>query len=214
MSLIERLQQCYSSAVHDVMRAQGHNDCVLPYTLQPLVPGTKLAGEVWTFSGYIDHTADRHETLLQWTRVLSSVPRGKIPVCQPHNSEIALMGELSAQALMQRDVPGCIVDGGCRDVELLIQYDFPVFRRFDTPSDIVGRWLPTRLGEPLTIGTVTITTGDYVLADRDGIVIIPRAMAEQVISETESKINTESALRNAILAGEDPEQAYLKYRVF
>ena len=214
MNLTERLKQCYSSAVHDVMRAQGHNHCVLPYTLQPLVPGSKLAGEVWTFSGYIDHTADRHETLLQWTRVLSSAPRGKIPVCQPHNSEIALMGELSAQALIQRDVPGYIVDGGCRDVELLIQYNFPVFRRFDTPSDIVGRWLPTRLGEPLTIGTVTITTGDYVLADRDGIVIIPRAIAEQVIGETESKINTESALRNAILAGEDPEQAYLKYRVF
>ena len=214
MGLNERLQNCYSSAVHDVMRAMGHHNCVLPYTLQPLVPGTRLAGEVWTFSGYIDHTADRHQTLLEWTRVLSRVPRGTIPVCQPHNSEIALMGELSAQALLQRDVPGYIVDGGCRDVEMLIQYNFPVFRRFDTPSDIVGRWLPTRLGEPVTIGAVTITTGDYVRADRDGIVVIPRAIAEQVITETEGKINTESALRDAILAGEDPEQAYLKYRVF
>jgi len=214
MDLTERLKSCYSSAVHDVMRAMGHNNCVLPYTLQPLVPGSKLAGEVWPFSGYIDHTADRHQTLLEWTRVLSRTPQGRIPVCQPNNSEIALMGELSAQALMQRGVPGYIVDGGCRDVDMLIEYDFPVFRRFDTPSDIVGRWLPTRLGEPVTIGTVTITDGDYVVADRDGIVIIPRAIAAEVITETETKMNTESALRDAILAGEDPEQAYLKYRVF
>lgn len=214
MSLTERLLRCYSSAVHDVLRELGHPNCVLPANLQPLLPGKKLAGEVWTFSGYLDHTADPHQTLLQWTRVLSRVPRGTIPVCQPNNAEIALMGELSAQALMQRDVPGYIVDGGCRDLDFLIDMKFQVFSTFATPSDIVGRWLPERLGEPVTIGSVTISSGDYVLADRDGIVVIPARIAQQAVAKTEAMVNTESELRAAILAGEDPEKAYLKYGVF
>jgi regulator of RNase E activity RraA len=209
-----RLQNCYSSAVHDVLRELGHGNCVLPSTLLPLLAGTKLAGQVWTFSGYMDHTADAHKTLLEWTGVLSKVPHGMIPVCQPHNSEIALMGELSAQALIKRGVPGYIVDGGCRDVEFLIEMNFPVFCRFNTPSDIVGRWLPERLGEPLTIGSVTITSGDYLLADRDGIVIIPQEIAEQAISATETIMHTESDLRKAIMEGADPQQAYLQYGVF
>lgn len=212
--LSERLKNCYSSAVHDVLRELGQPNCVLPSTLLPLVPGTRLAGQVWTFSGYIDHTADAHKTLLEWTGVLSKVPHGTIPVCQPNNSEIALMGELSAEALMKRDVPGYIVDGGCRDADFLVARNFPVFCRFLTPSDIVGRWLPDRLGEPLTIGRVTISSGDYVLADRDGIVVLPEAIAEKAISETETMMNTESELRKAIMNGEDPQAAYLKYRVF
>jgi regulator of RNase E activity RraA len=213
-SLSQRLRHCYSSAVHDVLRELDHPNCVLPSTLLPLVPGSKLAGQVWTFSGYMDHTADRHKTLLEWTGVLAKVPHGSIPVCQPHNSEIALMGELSAQALVQREVPGYIVDGGCRDVDFLIDMNFPVFCRFNTPSDIVGRWLPDRLGEPLTIGSVTICSGDYVLADRDGIVIIAQSIAGQAIAETEKMMNTESDLRKAIINGEDPQQAYLRYGVF
>lgn len=214
MALSERLLRCYTSAVHDVLRELGHPNCVLPSTLQPLVPGAKIAGQAWTFSGYLDHTADPHKTLYEWTGVLSKVPHGSIPICQPNNSEIALMGELSAQALMKRGVTAYIVDGGCRDVDFLIDMRFTVFCRFNTPSDIVGRWLPNRLGEPLTIGSVTITSGDYILADRDGIVVIPQAIAEKAIAKTEEIMNTESELRKAIIAGEDPQQAYLKYGVF
>ena len=212
--LSERLLQLYTSAVHDVLRELGHPNCVLPHTLQPLQPDSKIAGQAWTFSGHMEHTADAHETLLQWTRVLSKTPQGSIPVCQPHNSEIALMGELSAQALMQRNVPGYIVDGGCRDCDFLIEMNFPVFCRFKTPSDIVGRWLPERLGEPITIGSVTIHSGDYVFADRDGIVVIPQEIAKKAVAETEKMANTESELRAAIMSGEDPEAAYLKYGVF
>ena len=214
MTIQERLLACYTSAVHDVLRELGHPNCVLPPTITPLVPGTKLAGQIWTFSGHLDYSADPHQTLLQWTRVLSHAPRGCIPVCQPHNSSIALMGELSAQALRLRDVPGYIVDGGCRDCDMLIEMDFPVFCRFNTPSDIVGRWLPDRLGEPITIGSVTLISGDYVFADRDGIVVIPQAIAEQTVDQAQAMANTETELRQAILDGEDPQAAYLKYGVF
>src|SRR4051812_1998880 len=71
MELTNRLQKCYAASVHDVLRAMGHAQCVLPHTIKPLDPERKLAGEIYTVSGYIDQTRDAHDTLVQWTGLLS-----------------------------------------------------------------------------------------------------------------------------------------------
>ena len=74
--------------------------------------------------------------------------------------------------------------------------------------------MPDRFGEPITIGDVTVTTGDVLLADTDGIVVIPAAMAADVVAKTEAVAVTENKVRDAILGGMDPQEAYLKYRKF
>ncbi|MAA91688.1 MAG: methyltransferase [Deltaproteobacteria bacterium] len=212
--LDERLMACYASAVHDVLRGLGIDNCVLPPEIMALSPGQKLAGEIYTISGHIDRTLSRHDSLLAWTQVLSKVPGGKVLVCQPNTKEIALMGELSARALMVKDTKGYVVDGRCRDVDFILDLDFPVFCDLNTPADIVERWTYDRLGDPISIGTVTICSGDWLIADRDGVVVIPGDIAEQVVGETETVMSTESEMRDCILAGMDPEQAYLKYGKF
>ena len=75
-------------------------------------------------------------------------------------------------------------------------------------------WIPEAFDEPVTIGNVVIGAGDYILADRDGIVVIPRDDAESIIAKTEEVIRTESALRQAIRDGQDPQEAYLQYGKF
>jgi regulator of RNase E activity RraA len=214
MNIVDRLAACYSGALHDVLRDMGHEHCVLPPGIVALAPGTRLFGEVWTLAGCIDRTRSPHETLIAWTGFLSKAPAGKVVICQPHNSEVALMGELSAETLQRRGIKGYIVDGGCRDIDFILKLGFPVFSRFATPADIVARWIPTSFGEPITIGAATIAAGDYVLADRDGIVIVPGAVAETAVSRAEAVIGTENAVRKAILGGMDPQQAYLKFGKF
>ena len=212
--LATRLMNCYAAAVHDVLRGMGHGRCVLPPSIKPLDPTKKLAGEIYTVSGHIDITRDPHDTLVQWTGLLSKAPPGKVLVCQPHTYDIALMGELSAETLNFRGVRGYVVDGGCRDTDFILELGFAVFCSFTTPKDIVGRWVPDRFGEPLTIGEVTIRTGDYLLADRDGVVIIPGSIVNEVVSKTEEVLQTENTVRTAILAGMDPQEAYLKFGKF
>ena len=124
------------------------------------------------------------------------------------------MGELSARALMVKGTKGYLMDGHCRDVEEILDAEFPVFCRLSTAADIVERWKYDSLGTPITIGTVTIRSGDYVIADMDGAVIIPKEVIEEVLSKTEEVMATESEMRKAILNGMDPEQAYLKFRKF
>jgi 4-hydroxy-4-methyl-2-oxoglutarate aldolase len=212
--LATRLLNCYAAAVHDVLRGMGYARCVLPSNIRPLDPTRKLAGEIYTVSGHIDFTRDPHDTLVQWTGLLSKAPAGKVLVCQPNTYDIALMGELSAETLNFRGVRGYVVDGGCRDTDFILELGFPVFCSFTTPKDIVGRWIPDRFGDPITIGEVTISSGDYLLADREGVVVIPAKVVEEAVTKTEQVLQTENKVRTAILAGMDPQEAYLKFGKF
>lgn len=212
--LTARLRACYTGAVHDVLRMMGHEHVVLPPEIKPLDPTQKLAGPVWTVSGHLDRTKSRHETLLGWCTLLSKAPSGHVIVCQPHNHEVAMMGELSAQTLAARGVIGFVVDGGSRDTALVLEQRFPVWCAFLTPSDIVARWIPDAYGAPVDIGGVTIATGDWLLADRDGVVAIPRAIAEEVVRRTEEVVSTESDMRRALVGGMDPVEAYNTYGKF
>jgi 4-hydroxy-4-methyl-2-oxoglutarate aldolase len=212
--LSERLAKCYTGAVHDALRMMGHDNIVLPPEIKAIAPGTRLAGPAWTVSGHIDRNRTRDETLLAWCTMLSKAPAGHVIVCQPHNHEIALMGELSAQTLQARGVLGYVVDGGSRDTDLVLAQGFPVFCSFLTPADIVERWIPDSFAEPITIGTTTITTGDYVLGDRDGVVLIPQSIVEEVVTRTEKVVATESDMRRALLGGMDPVEAYRTFGKF
>lgn len=124
------------------------------------------------------------------------------------------MGELSAEALKLRGVRGYVVDGGTRDSERILQSGFPVFCKYRTPADIVGRWAPMAYQEPVVIGTVTIRAGDFVLGDIDGVIVIPAALVAEVAERVEHVANTESQLRKAILSGMDPQKAYLEFGLF
>jgi regulator of RNase E activity RraA len=124
------------------------------------------------------------------------------------------MGELSSETLVYKKVLGYIVDGGCRDSAFIENLGFPVFCKYFTPVDVVAKWAANAFGEPVQIGEVTIHAGDYALGDRDGIVIIPGAIIEEVVQQTEEVLRTENLVRKAILQGVDPVAAYLQYGKF
>lgn len=212
--LIQKLETFYSGAVFDVLREMGHPDCLLPRSIRAIDPDTRVSGRVFTMRGRPDNSISAHDSLVAWTEFLTIAPSGDVIVCQPQDDVRALLGELSAETLQFRGVKGYIVDGGSRDNAFLRRLDFPVFARFQTPRDIVAAWRPEAFGEPISIGQVLIRSGDYVVADIDGIVIIPGELAEKVITMVEKVMSTENLVRKAILDGMDPKDAYLKYGKF
>lgn len=213
-SMTERLAACYTGAVYDVMREMGHPDCVLPHEIRPLDDSKTLAGPIWTCSGRIDESISDDESLMGWTGLLSAAPAGTVLVCQPNDSTIAHMGELSAETLNHRGVLGYVVDGGNRDSEFIRKLGWPVFFRYFTPKDVVGKWKVESMGEPIVIGDIDISSRDWILADIDGVVVIPQSMIDSVVTRTEEIMSTESELRTMILNGMDPQEAYKKYRLF
>jgi regulator of RNase E activity RraA len=187
---------------------------VLPRTIVGLERTMKAAGPVFTVRGRPDPTLDKHTSLYEWAGLLSRAPTGHVVVCQPQDDTRALFGGLSAEALALKNVRGYIVDGGCRDVQAIADQGFPVFARYATPIDIVCAWRAEAFEQPVAIGGQQVLPDDYVLADRDGIILIDAKNVEAVIAAAEKKMATEGDMVRAIRAGEDPQAAYERYRVF
>jgi regulator of RNase E activity RraA len=214
MSLADRLHACHSSVVHDVMKDLGLPLRVLPRTIVGLEPTMRAAGPVFTIRGRPDPTIDKHTSLYEWAGLLSRAPAGHVVVCQPQDDTRALFGGLSAEALKRKGVRGYIVDGGCRDIQAVVDEGFPVFARYATPIDIVCAWRAEAFEQPVAIGGQQVLPDDYVLADRDGVILIGAGEVEAVVAAAEHKMVTEGDMVRAIRAGEDPQAAYLRYRVF
>lgn len=210
----ERLADCYTGAVYDVMRNMGYPDQLLPHKIRPIDLQHKIAGPVFTVEGKVDRSLDKNTSLLKWCGMLSKAPSGHILMCQPNDDTVAHMGELSAETLTFKGLKGYIVDGGCRDSSFIERMGFPVFCSYFTPRDVVSTWCPVAFGEQIAIGGVKIYTGDYVLADRDGIIIIPQDRILEVVQRTEEVLSTENLVRKAILSGVDPVDAYLQFGKF
>ena len=213
-AITERLEKCYTGVVHDVMRGMGLRDFTLPPRLRPIMPERLLAGPAFTILGKVDSTADPHETLLAWTGLLSKCPAGHVWVNQPNDATVAHMGELSAETLRDKGVRGAVVDGMIRDANFLLSLGFQTWCSGYTPRDIVGWWLPAAVNVPIRIGEVDIEPGDYMVGDRDGLIRVPQGIVEEVIEKSEAAINTESAIRKAIIEGMDPQEAYLQFGKF
>jgi 4-hydroxy-4-methyl-2-oxoglutarate aldolase len=138
-----------------------------------------------------------------------------VSVYETGDRETAHLGELSVTSLKASGVAGAVIDGGCRDVDMTVGEDFPVFSRFTTPQDSTGRWEVTEHGDVvLEIGGVHVARGDWIVADRDGIVVIPGNVAEDVIAAAEEKAATESEIRAAVRVGATPLDAYERYGTF
>ena len=210
----DRLSKCYTGVVHDIMCDDGHKNFTLPPSIRPSKNKYILAGQIFTMEGVVDQTLDHHETLLAWTGFLSKAPNNKVVICQPNNHEVALMGELSAETLQLKGVRGYIVDGGARDLDFILKIDFPLWSSFYTPRDVVGFWKPTDFEKTIKIGDTVINNNDYVLADIDGVVIIPQNNIEDILNRSEKLINTENLVRKSIKEGMDPQEAYIKYSAF
>jgi len=213
-NLTRRLEKLYTGALHDVMRGMGLRNFTLPSSIRAVTVQKKIAGPVFTLLGKVDAHADPHQTLLSWTGFLSKAKPGHVVVIQPNDNEVAHMGELSGEVLRRKGVPGCVIDGATRDVSFLIGMNMPVYARYTTPRDIVGYWLADGIDVPVTIGPVSVRPGDYLLADQDGVIVLPKARAEEIIAAAETASKTENKIRTAILAGMDPQAAYLEYGKF
>ena len=211
---LDRMRSCYTSVLHDVMRAMGLRNFTLPPRLRPLNPEGVLTGPAFTIEGRIVEGADAHQTLLEWTGLLSKCPAGHVWVAQPNNQIVASMGELSAETLHRKGVLGVVSDGALRDTNFILELGLPCWGTHYTPRDVVGLWLPTAIGETIRIEDVTINPGDWVQGDRDGMVVIPAGHLDEVIDKGVTAMATESKVRRAILDGMDPQEAYLKYGKF
>ena len=117
------------------------------------------------------------------------------------------------------DAERAVLDGATRDANAIVALGFPTFTRLVTPVFSQGRYEIVSFGEPVEMqgqveSKVRIHPGDFVIADRDGVVIVPQAILEPVLDATERLEEIERNIRAALLTGEDREAVYKRYPKF
>jgi regulator of RNase E activity RraA len=204
----------YICALSDILDEMGLTNQVLPSEIQAICPGRTLAGQAVTIVGEPTTSVDPKVIFIPYLKMLGDIRQGDVLVTQPNDNIAAHLGELSAETAQYRGARGAVIDGGVRDTDFICKLGFPVFARYKTPQDIAGRWRMLGFNVPITIGTVNVNPGDYIIGDSDGVVVVPQSVAEEVVSKAEGVVATEDLVRKSILEGTHPVDAFEKYGRF
>ncbi len=194
-----RFAAVYTGAISDVLDEMGYREQSLPSNIQALRLEHRVAGVAMPVEGEPTESLDPEEIFIPILKMLGDLKLGDVIVTQPHDDVSAHIGELSSEAAKFRGARGAVIDGGARDIDYILKLGCPVFCRYRTPRDVMGRWKLTKYGHAVQIGKVTIQRGDFIVGDKDGVLVIPRSITRQVLEKTEEVVHTENLVRKAIL---------------
>ena len=190
---------------------QGLAPAFAPY---PATAG-RLAGWAYPIRGqmtpfrYDKGDADKMEACAQ-------LQPGQVSVWSGGGEGVCFFGELIAIGMQERGSTGALVDGGIRDVAWIGKHGFPVYARYRTPIQSIGRWKVTDSGGPVslpgaTMRHVRVEPGDFVLGDDDGVLVIPASVVDVVLERAEGLGAREKEIRADIAAGLSLADALAKY---
>lgn len=209
-----RFSAIYTGAISDVLDEMGYRRQVLPSSIQALAMDQRVAGLAMPVEGEPTDSVDPEEVYVPILQMLGDLQNGDVIVSQPHDNLSAHIGELSCETAKFRGARGAVIDGGARDIDYILKLRFPIFCRYRTPSDVMGRWKLVSYGKEIKIGQVTVRRGDFIVGDKDGVIVIPREITMAVLETAEEVVHTENLVRKAILQGAHPVDAYRQYGRF
>jgi regulator of RNase E activity RraA len=211
----QRFLNVVPSNVADVLDNLEHPNQGLTTEFAPYL-GTagRLAGWAYTLRGQMTPFPLRGDP--DKTNAWQGVSPGEVTVWSSDGEGICYFGELIAISMKERGCGGALVDGGIRDVRWIGQQQFPVFARYRTPVQSIGRWKVDAWQVPVslrgaTTSLVRIDPGDFLLGDEDGVITIPAAIVTTVLEEAERLTNTEVMIRTELSTGLTLAKASKKY---
>lgn len=172
-----------ADAVDQVVGKRGF----MSHTIRPVSPG-KIVGRALTslVKPAPPDKATAQLAVKHSTEMIDNSKPGEVGVIVMENGlDVAAIGGLMATAAKSRGMAGMILDGGVRDVEEIRALGLTVFSASVTPATAVSRWASVANNIPVQCGGVTVNPGDIIVADTDGVVVVPRDHADGVLKRAQ-----------------------------
>jgi len=207
--------QLFVSVLSDCLDSVGVMDQALPSRIRPLDEASVMVGRARTaqFMEVEHHEPGTNPYELE-IALIDSLAKDDIPVFACSNpARIAPWGELLSTAAQVRGATGALMDGCTRDIKAIRAMNFPVFHGGVAPLDSKGRGRVMALDVPVRCAGVKVAPGDLVFGDADGVVVIPRAVEEKVLTLAFDKITGEKRTLDDLRAGEKLGDVFVKYGI-
>jgi 4-hydroxy-4-methyl-2-oxoglutarate aldolase len=189
-AVVDDLRRAGAATVHEAMGRTGS----LGTHLRPVFPGVRIAGRAVTV------LTQAGDNLMIHAAIEQCRPGDVLVVATVSLCTDGMIGELIATALRARGVVGCVIDAGVRDVADITALAFPIWSRAISLQGTVKATAGS-VNVPVVVGSQSVSPGDVVVADDDGVVAVPLAAAKEVAASSLARVAAEDRTREAYTQG-------------
>lgn len=191
--MVDAYRHVEAASVSDAIEQLLHEKRYMSHRMRAIFP-TKFAGTAVTVLLKPEENHDPH-ALTGMLQAIDSGDSGSVYVMTvQEGADIAGMGGLMGTAMAARGYAGAVVDGGVRDIPQLQRIQFPVYALGTVPSTSVGHYRFAGANIPIVCDGVSVNPGDIIVADQDGVVVVPRAHAADVLIKAQALDNSEHSM--------------------
>lgn len=215
----KRFAQLSSPVVYDILDKMGYPNQVLSNKIQPLSPNMVVAGPAFTIKGG-DTVPGAPKAALASYETFRKMYAGCVLVMDMgHHTLSGPWGENTSLTAQRKGVAGVVMDGYTRDAQQIVALGMPTWVSGLTPVFGEGRYRMEAMEIPITMSghltaSVAVNPGDMIFGDRDGVIVVPKEITEEVLLAAEKLEEIEQDIRKELEAGGDREIVYKKHPKF
>ena len=209
--LIEGLRNVEVASVADAMEQLYGQKAYMSHDMRP-ISKTKFAGPAYTVLLKKEEHKEGSKASQGMLDAIDAAPPGSVYVMVLENGlDYAGIGALMSTAMKVRGLTGAVVDGSVRDTPQLSRIQFPVFSRGVAPSTTINHFRFAGANIPVTCAGALVNPGDIIVADEDGVAVVPKAHAAEVLKRAEELDNTEHTMLPFIEKFKSIKEAVAKF---
>lgn len=213
-------EELYTAVVGDIMDKMGYTKQFLSPRIRPLRDDMIVVGRAMTVleADVIENTHRGHNDVLNrpfgiMLEALDDLKEDEIYICSGASPDYALWGELMSARAIQCKAAGAVVNGYSRDTKGILDLNFPCFSYGPYAQDQAPRGKVIDYRVPISVEGVIINDGDILVGDIDGVCVVPKAIEEEVFTQSLEKARGERMVLKKIQEGMRATEAFEKYGI-